>query len=79
MASSAGVFDFMTLEKRTKVMFTVSGGTHRSKLQYWASLCITLREKTERSITITEGANVPVRNFRRISEMPLKAQFQRSK
>ncbi len=56
-----GYLDFMTLEKKAKVMFTDSGGT-QEETTILGIPCITLRENTERPITITEGTNTLVGN-----------------
>ncbi len=56
-----GYIDFMALEKRAKVMFTDSGGTQEETTILGVPY-ITLRENTERPVTITEGTNVIVGN-----------------
>ncbi len=56
-----GYLDFMALEKRAKVMFTDSGGT-QEETTILGIPCITLRENTERPVTITEGTNTLVGN-----------------
>ncbi len=56
-----GYLDFMALEKGAKVMFTDSGGT-QEETTILGIPCITLRENTERPVTITEGTNTLVGN-----------------
>ncbi|MFQ5964641.1 MAG: non-hydrolyzing UDP-N-acetylglucosamine 2-epimerase [Candidatus Scalinduaceae bacterium] len=56
-----GYLDFMFLEKKAKVMFTDSGGT-QEETTILGTPCITLRENTERPVTITEGTNTLVGN-----------------
>jgi len=51
----------MTLEKGAKVMFTDSGGA-QEETTILGIPCITLRENTERPVTITEGTNTLVGN-----------------
>jgi len=51
-----GYFDFLKLEKRAKLILTDSGGVQEEST-YFSVPCITLRENTERPITITEGTN----------------------
>ncbi len=57
-----GYLDFMALERNAKVMFTDSGGT-QEETTILGIPCITLRENTERPVTITEGTNVLVGNI----------------
>ncbi len=56
-----GYLDFLALEKGAKVMFTDSGGT-QEETTILGIPCITLRESTERPVTITEGTNTLVGN-----------------
>ncbi len=56
-----GYLDFMALEQKAKVMFTDSGGT-QEETTILGIPCITLRENTERPVTITEGTNTLVGN-----------------
>lgn len=51
-----GYFDFLKLEKNAKLILTDSGGVQEEST-YFSVPCITLRENTERPITITEGTN----------------------
>jgi UDP-N-acetylglucosamine 2-epimerase (non-hydrolysing) len=51
----------MALQKGAKVMFTDSGGT-QEETTILGIPCITLRENTERPVTITEGTNTLVGN-----------------
>jgi len=51
-----GYFDFLKLEKNTKLILTDSGGVQEEST-YFRVPCLTLRENTERPITITEGTN----------------------
>jgi UDP-N-acetylglucosamine 2-epimerase (non-hydrolysing) len=54
-----GYLDFMTLMKKTKVIFTDSGGI-QEETTVMGIPCITLRENTERPITMTNGTNMLV-------------------
>ena len=51
-----GYFDFIKLEKNSKLILTDSGGVQEEST-YFSVPCLTLRENTERPITITEGTN----------------------
>jgi UDP-N-acetylglucosamine 2-epimerase (non-hydrolysing) len=51
-----GYFDFLKLEKRAKLILTDSGGVQEEST-YFSVPCLTLRENTERPITIIEGTN----------------------
>ena len=51
-----GYFDFLKLEKNAKLILTDSGGVQEEST-YFSVPCLTLRENTERPITITEGTN----------------------
>lgn len=56
-----GYLDFISLEKKAKVIFTDSGGT-QEETTILGVPCITLRENTERPVTIIEGTNTLVGN-----------------
>jgi UDP-N-acetylglucosamine 2-epimerase (non-hydrolysing) len=56
-----GYLDFITLEKKARIVFTDSGGT-QEETTILSVPCITLRENTERPVTITEGTNTLVGN-----------------
>ena len=51
-----GYFDFLKLEKNAKLILTDSGGVQEEST-YFSVPCLTLRENTERPITIIEGTN----------------------
>ena len=51
-----GYFDFLKLEKKAKLILTDSGGVQEEST-YFGVPCLTLRENTERPITITDGTN----------------------
>ncbi|MEW6053666.1 MAG: UDP-N-acetylglucosamine 2-epimerase (non-hydrolyzing) [Nitrospirota bacterium] len=51
-----GYLDFVTLMARAKVIFTDSGGIQEESTVLGIP-CITLRENTERPVTVTEGTN----------------------
>lgn len=51
-----GYFDFLKLEKNAKLILTDSGGIQEEST-YFSVPCLTLRENTERPITISEGTN----------------------
>lgn len=56
-----GYLDFITLMGKAKIMFTDSGGT-QEETTIMGIPCITLRENTERPITIAKGTNTVVGN-----------------
>jgi len=49
-------FDFMALQKNAGVVLTDSGGV-QEETTYFRVPCLTLRENTERPITVTQGTN----------------------
>jgi len=51
-----GYLDFLKLEMNAKFILTDSGGIQEEST-YFGIPCLTLRENTERPITITEGTN----------------------
>lgn len=51
-----GYFDFLKLQKESTIVLTDSGGI-QEETTYLGVPCITLRENTERGITIKEGTN----------------------
>jgi len=51
-----GYYDFMHLQMNAKFILTDSGGIQEEST-YFGVPCLTLRENTERPITITEGTN----------------------
>src|SRR5581483_239704 len=51
--------EFLALQQRAAVVTTDSGGTHE-ETTYLGVSCITLRENTERPVTVTMGTNVIV-------------------
>jgi UDP-N-acetylglucosamine 2-epimerase (non-hydrolysing) len=51
-----GYLDFLKLEMNSKFILTDSGGIQEEST-YFGIPCLTLRENTERPITITEGTN----------------------
>jgi UDP-N-acetylglucosamine 2-epimerase (non-hydrolysing) len=52
-----GYLEFLALEKNAKVVLTDSGGV-QEETTYLGIPCLTLRENTERPITVTSGTNV---------------------
>ncbi|HTX74962.1 MAG TPA: UDP-N-acetylglucosamine 2-epimerase (non-hydrolyzing) [Terracidiphilus sp.] len=52
-----GYLEFLALEKNAKVLLTDSGGV-QEETTYLGIPCVTLRENTERPITVTSGTNV---------------------
>jgi UDP-N-acetylglucosamine 2-epimerase (non-hydrolysing) len=52
-----GYLDFLALQKNARVVITDSGGI-QEETSYLGTPCLTLRENTERPITITLGTNV---------------------
>tara|TARA_Y100000590_G_scaffold464031_1_gene632385 strand:- start:2087 stop:3178 length:1092 start_codon:yes stop_codon:yes gene_type:complete len=56
-----GYFDFMNVQKNAKLVVTDSGGIQEEST-YFKIPCLTIRENTERPITITEGTNTLIGN-----------------
>ena len=56
-----GYLDFIHLEKRARLVLTDSGGIQEETTVLGVP-CLTLRENTERPITLVEGTNVLVGN-----------------
>jgi UDP-N-acetylglucosamine 2-epimerase (non-hydrolysing) len=52
-----GYLDFLSLTSRARLILTDSGGLQEESTALGIR-CITLRENTERPITVTEGTNV---------------------
>ena len=52
-----GYLEFLALQKNAKVVITDSGGI-QEETTYLGTRCLTLRENTERPITLTLGTNV---------------------
>jgi UDP-N-acetylglucosamine 2-epimerase (non-hydrolysing) len=52
-----GYLDFLALQKHAAVVVTDSGGV-QEETTYLGVPCITVRENTERPVTVTEGTNV---------------------
>ena len=52
-----GYFDFLALQKNAKFILTDSGGIQEESAHFHVP-CLTIRENTERPITITEGSNL---------------------
>jgi UDP-N-acetylglucosamine 2-epimerase (non-hydrolysing) len=51
-----GYFEFLGLQKAAKLIITDSGGVQEES-SYFGTPCLTIRENTERPITIKEGTN----------------------
>ena len=52
-----GYLEFLALQKNARVVITDSGGI-QEETTYLGTPCLTLRENTERPITVTLGTNV---------------------
>jgi len=61
MVEPLGYLDFIHLEKHARLVFTDSGGI-QEETTVLGIPCLTLRENTERPVTLTEGTNVLVGN-----------------
>jgi len=59
MMDPLGYFDFLCLEKNAGIVLTDSGGV-QEETTFFKVPCITLRENTERPVTLTQGTNVLV-------------------
>jgi UDP-N-acetylglucosamine 2-epimerase (non-hydrolysing) len=76
----AGYLDFIALESQARVVLTDSGGV-QEETTILGVPCLTLRESTERPITVTEGTNTVVgrdpvrilREARRAMARPMEA------
>jgi UDP-N-acetylglucosamine 2-epimerase (non-hydrolysing) len=68
-----GYLEFLALQKHARVVITDSGGI-QEETTYLGTPCLTLRENTERPITVTLGTNILIgRNW----EL-LRTQFQKA-
>ena len=56
-----GYIDFMSLQKNSSVVITDSGGIQEES-SYFGVPCLTVRDSTERPITITHGSNKLIGN-----------------
>jgi UDP-N-acetylglucosamine 2-epimerase (non-hydrolysing) len=54
-----GYLDFLALERNAAIVLTDSGGVQEETTALGVP-CLTLRENTERPITVTEGTNIVV-------------------
>lgn len=52
-----GYFDFMCLQKNAKLVVTDSGGV-QEETSYFNVPCLTMRDNTERPVTVTHGTNI---------------------
>jgi len=63
-----GYLEFLALQKNAKVVITDSGGI-QEETTYLGTPCLTLRENTERPVTVTLGTNVLIgRNWKSLEE-----------
>lgn len=68
-----GYLEFLALQKNAKVVITDSGGI-QEETTYLGTPCLTLRENTERPITVSMGTNVLIGHNWEL----LREQFQRA-
>lgn len=61
LSDPLGYFDFMNVQKNAKLIVTDSGGIQEEST-FFGVQCLTVRENTERPITITEGTNTLIGN-----------------
>jgi UDP-N-acetylglucosamine 2-epimerase (non-hydrolysing) len=61
LSGPLGYFDFMSVQKNAKLIVTDSGGIQEEST-YFGIQCLTVRENTERPVTITEGTNTLIGN-----------------
>ena len=61
LSGPLGYFDFMKVQKNAKLIVTDSGGIQEEST-YFGVQCLTVRENTERPITINEGTNKLIGN-----------------
>ena len=63
-----GYLEFLALQKHASLVLTDSGGI-QEETTYLGTPCLTLRENTERPITVTSGTNVLIgRNWKMLGE-----------
>jgi len=68
-----GYVEFLALQKNARVVITDSGGI-QEETTYLGTPCLTLRENTERPITVTSGTNVLVgHNWKMLREQFYRA------
>jgi UDP-N-acetylglucosamine 2-epimerase (non-hydrolysing) len=74
-----GYLEFLALQKNARVVITDSGGI-QEETTYLGTPCLTLRENTERPITLTMGTNVLIgRNWELLRKHFYEAMSGRSK
>ena len=56
MTDPIGYHDFLALQKNAKLVLTDSGGV-QEETTFFGVPCLTIRENTERPVTVTEGTN----------------------
>lgn len=61
LAKPLGYLDFLALQAHAKLVITDSGGV-QEETTYLGTPCLTLRENTERPITVTCGTNILIGN-----------------
>lgn len=61
LSGPLGYLEFLWLQKNAKLVLTDSGGV-QEETTYLKVPCLTLRENTERPITVTEGSNILIGN-----------------
>lgn len=59
LVEPVGYLDFLALQRHAKLVITDSGGV-QEETTYLGVPCITVRENTERPVTVTEGTNILV-------------------
>jgi UDP-N-acetylglucosamine 2-epimerase (non-hydrolysing) len=74
-----GYLEFMGFQKNAKIIITDSGGV-QEEATYFGVPCLTVRENTERPITITEGTNILIgTDFRNIFDSISNIQLTKKK
>ena len=59
LAAPVGYLDFLALQRFAQVVITDSGGVQEEST-YLGVPCLTVRENTERPVTVTEGTNIVI-------------------
>jgi UDP-N-acetylglucosamine 2-epimerase (non-hydrolysing) len=79
LTGSLGYLDFLALLRRARLVITDSGGI-QEETTFLGVPCITVRENSERPVTVTLGTNVLVgRNFQRLTDEVQKILSGRAK
>tara|TARA_R100001015_G_C4622040_1_gene179393 strand:+ start:653 stop:1777 length:1125 start_codon:yes stop_codon:yes gene_type:complete len=74
-----GYIDFMCLQKNAKVIITDSGGVQEES-SFFGTPCLTVRDNTERPITLNSGTNVLIgSNYKKIYKHMVELNYNQNK